>query len=242
MFPTLRDCVAEFVDKPPAEVRVVMIHLQRAKEREPLIEKLIGQVGAIEVVDAADGGLLVAGGHPTECGIDPGVVRTAGEVGCIVSHVREARRALADGISHLVVFEDDCEVSPSFTIGRLMEYFRRVGDFIEKFKMADKRDFILLGTCGCYSWQYLSPGLKATNNFNGSHAYIMGRPIMEKLVEAYDALLLKGQTAPTDGLLPRILQAEGRWSFCPRDDTALFRQNRSIPSYVVDEKPVLRLD
>jgi hypothetical protein len=113
---------------------------------------------------------------------------------------------------------------------------------MKQFKMEDKSDFLLLGTCGCYTWQHISPGLKGTNNFNGSHAYIMGRPIMKKLVEVYDALLLKGHTAPTDGLLPRILQAEGRWSFCPQSDTALFRQNRSIPSYVVDEKPVLRLD
>lgn len=220
----------------------MMIHLRRATEREPLIQKLIGAVGDIEVVDAADGVAAVAEGHPTECGIDPGVRRTAGEVGCILSHVREARRALAEGISHLVVFEDDCEASPTFTIGGLMEYFRRVKVLIKKFNMEDKSDFILLGTCGCYTWEHLSPGLKGTNNFNGSHAYVMGRPIMKKLVEVYDELLLKGKTAPTDGLLPRILQAGGRWSFCPQSDTAFFRQNRSIPSYVVDEKPVLRLD
>jgi len=242
MFPTLRDCVAEFVDKLPTEVRIVMIHLRKAVEREPLIQKLIGAVGDIEVVDAADGVALVAEGHPTECGIDPGVRRTAGEVGCIVSHVREARRALAEGISHLVVFEDDCEVSPTFTIEGFAGYLRRVKEIMQKFKMDDKSDFLLFGTCGCYTWQHLSPGLKGTNNFNGSHAYVMGRPIMKKLVEVYDGLLLKGLTAPTDGLLPYILQVEKRWSFCPQNDTAFFRQNRSIPSYVVDEKPVLRLD
>jgi hypothetical protein len=219
-----------------------MIHLQRATEREPLIESLISQIGEIEVVDAADGVALVAEGHPTECGIDPGVRRTAGEVGCIVSHVREARRALADGISHLVVFEDDCEVSPTFTIGGFAEYLRRVKAIMKQFAMGDKQDFLLLGTCGCYTWQHISPGVKGTNNFNGSHAYIMGPPIMKKLVEAYDALLLEGRTAPTDGLFLKILQAEGRWSFCPQKDTALFMQNRSVPSYVVDEKPVLRLD
>ena len=242
MFPTLRDCVAEFVDKPPTEVRVVMIHLERAIEREPLVQRLITELGEIDVVGAADGVALVAEGHPTECGIDPGVRRTAGEVGCIVSHVREARRALADGISHVVVFEDDCEVSPKFSLGGLAEYLRRVKAIMKQFSMADKEDFLLLGTCGCYTWQHISPGVKATNNFNGSHAYIMGRPIMKKLVEAYDAHLLEGRTAPTDGLLVKILQGEGRWSFCPQKDTALFQQNRSIPSYVVDEKPVLRLD
>jgi hypothetical protein len=66
--------------------------------------------------------------------------------------------------------------------------------------------------------------------------------MMKKLVDAYDELLSKGLTAPTDGLIPRLLQAEGRWSFCPRSDTSLFRQDRSIPSYVVEEKPALRLD
>lgn len=88
--------VAEFVDKPPGSVRGIVIHLRRATERRPLVDSLISSVGALEVWDAADGAALVAGGHPTECGIDPGVVRTAGEVGCVVSHMLAYQKALQD--------------------------------------------------------------------------------------------------------------------------------------------------
>jgi GR25 family glycosyltransferase involved in LPS biosynthesis len=203
------------------------------------MEAAIGM--ALERVAAADGAAFVAAGHPTECGIDPGVKRTVGEVGCVVSHMRLARKALEDGISHLVVFEDDCVPSDTFTIGGFAEYLRRVKEFSARFNI-DHTDFVLLGTCGCYTWQYLAPGLKATNNFNGSHAYIMGRRMMKKLVDAYDTLIERDQTAPTDGLLPRLLQADKTWAFCPHGDTSLFKQDRSVVSYVVDEKPTLRLD
>jgi hypothetical protein len=215
-----------------------VIHLQRATERKKLVESLIYAVGSLEVVEAADGAALVRAGHPTRCGMDPGVIRTAGEVGCMVSHVTAARKALADGISHLVVFEDDCVLSASLL--KIREYLTKAKWFAEEFSLERMDEFVLLSTCGCYRWRTLAPGLKATDNFNGSHAYIMGRPMMEKLVGTYDHFLAKGLTVPIDGILPLLLQAERRHAFCPKDDTALFAQNRVIPSYIVSEGTELR--
>jgi len=230
--------VAEFVGKPPGLVRGVMIHLKRATEREALVKSLVCVVGSLEVVEAADGAALVAEGHPTRCGMDPGVIRTAGEVGCMVSHVQIARKALADGISHLVVFEDDC-VSTS-SLAKVREYLNKIKWFAEEFGLERMDELVLLSTCGCYRWRSLAPGIKATDHFNGSHAYIMGRPMMEKLVGTYDHFLAKGLTGPADGILPLLLQVERRHAFCPEEDTALFAQNRVIPSYVVSEGTELR--
>jgi hypothetical protein len=220
-----------------------MIHLQRAREREPLIRALMAALEtSIEIRAAVDGGKLVAEGHPTECGIDPGLHRTAGEIGCAASHLEAYRSALAEGLSHLVVFEDDCVPAPGFTLLALREYLVRAATFAETFGMKDMAEFALLSTCGCYEWRVLTSGLKVTNHFNGSHAYIIGRKMMQKVVDFYEKLDSKARTAPIDGVLPIILRGERRWAFCPENDTGLFKQNREIPSYVVGGEPAIRTD
>jgi hypothetical protein len=150
-------------------------------------------------------------------------------------------KALQDGISQLVVFEDDC-VAADNCLGRVQEYLRRVKACATEFGMKGVDDCILLGTCGCYSWRSLAPGLKATNHFNGSHAYSIGQPMMLAFVRTYLQFLAKGNAVPVDGILSLLLQAEERHALCPAGDTSLFAQNRSIPSYVVSEGTELRKD
>jgi len=242
MSKTLCDLVAEFADKPPGKVRGVVIHLRRAVERVPLVQKLIGALGRLEVWDAADGAQLVAGGYPTECGMDPGVVRTAGEVGCMVSHISAYQRALEDGISHLVVFEDDCAVVPGFSLEGVRDYLQSAKSFATKFGMKGMDELVMLGTCGCYEWKDLTAGLKATNHFNGSHAYIIGREMMTMVIHSHLQLLAQNKTAPIDGLLPLLLQNERKHAFCPEEDTRFFKQNRDIPSYIVSDGVESRKD
>ena len=176
----------------------------------------------IELVEAADGVALVAGGHPTMCAVDNTKQRSEGEVGCLVSHVELARKALAAGLSHAVVFEDDCVVGPRFSLEAVQSYFRRAKKFAEDFSMDGTDDFLLLGSSGCYAWRHLTEGVKATNNFNGSHAYLIGRPMMEKLVVAYEFMKERGFGMPADWLLPVILRGQKRWAMCPSDDNGLY--------------------
>jgi len=243
MSTTLRDCVAEFVDKPPGNIQVVMIHLRRAIEREPHIRALEAAINTpLEIRDAVEGASLIAAGHPTECGIDPGLHRTAGEIGCAASHLEAYRAALKGEASHLVVFEDDCVPSAGFKIEALQEYLRRAKRFAQEFQLPGMQEFTLLSTCGCYRWKYLTRLVKATNHFNGSHAYIISRSMMQKVLQIYDALSKKKKTAPIDGVIPILLREEMRWAFCPEKDTGLFQQNREIPSYVVSDGEARRLD
>lgn len=243
MFTTLRDCVAEFVDKPPGNIHVVAIHLRRATERKPLLETLEAAIHTpLEIHDAVEGVTLIAAGHPTECGIDPGLHRTAGEIGCAASHLEAYRAALKGGASHLVVFEDDCVPSAGFNIAALQEYLRRAKRFAQEFQLPGMQDFTLLSTCGCYTWKHLTRLVKATNHFNGSHAYIISQSMMQNVLEVYDTLSKKKQTAPIDGVIPILLRRNRQWAFCPENETCLFRQNREIPSYVVSDGEVRRLD
>lgn len=227
----LQEILAEFVGNPPGSVGIGVIHLRRAAEREPLILKLEAAVGQpLERFEAVDG----AADHPRTCATEPGKLRTEGEIGCLLSHVAVARRGLAEGWSHALVFEDDCAAAATFSLGALQEYLRRAKSFAAQFGFKGADEFILLGTCGCYTWKFLANGVKATNSFNGSHSYLIGRPMMEKLVGSYEYLLKNGVVVPADGLLGLLLRTQKRWVLCPEDERGLFVQNRDIPSYILD--------
>lgn len=58
---------------------------------------------------------------------------------------------------------------------------------------------------------------------------------MRETIAFYLDLLKKGMTAPIDGVLPILLRRDKLWAMCPEEDTAFFRQNRDIPSYIVSD-------
>ena len=238
---SLRDILAEFVGKPPANIGVAVIHLAQAKERESLVQALEAACGCpIEIFPAVNGAERIAAGHPTLCATEPAKIRTAGEIGCLLSHVELARKALKEGKSHMMVFEDDCTVPPNFSLPLVEDYLHSVKGIRDAFSFEGADDFLLFGTCGCYSWRHLTERTKATNKFNGSHCYLIGRPLMEKLVGSYEYLLKKDVIVPADGLLSLLLKAQNRWALCPDDDRALFVQNRDIPSYILGDGKTLR--
>ena len=242
MSKTLCDLVAEFADKPPGKIRGIVIHLRRATERRALVETLVCAVGSLDVWDAVDGVGAVGAAHPTECGIDPGVVRTAGEVGCVASHMLAYEKALRDGISHLVVFEDDCCAVSGFSLEGVEKYLEEVKGISREFGMERMTELVLLGTCGCYRWKDIRVGVKATDHFNGSHAYIIAAAMMRRMLDSYVEFLARKKTVPIDGLMPFLLQSERRHAFCPEDDMAFFRQNRAIPSYIASDGSQKRKD
>ena len=230
---SLLEAVAEFVGKPPGSIAAYMIHLPRAVEREGYIKALEAVVGPLERFDAYDGTDSIAAGHSTTCATEPGKIRTAGEIGCLVSHIEVVKRALLSGKSHVVVFEDDCVATGDFRT-----YLQMAKRFMDDFGLP--QDLILLGACGCYTWRFLTKEIKATDNFNGTHAYIMARPMMEKLVGSYEYLRQRDAVIPIDGLLGLLLRSERRWALCPMDEKGLFVQNRDIPSYILNNGKSLR--
>lgn len=238
---SLRDILAEFVGKPPGNIGVAVIHLAAATEREPLIGALEAACGCpVEIFPAVNGAERIAAGHPTLCATEPAKIRTAGEIGCLLSHVELARRALAEGKTHMMVFEDDCVTAPKFSLAAVEEYLRSVKGLTETFSFEGADEFLLFGSCGCYTWRHLTERTKATNKFNGSHCYFIGRPTMEKLIGSYEYLLKKDVIVPVDGLISLLLKAQNRWALCPDDDRALFVQNRDIPSYILGDGKTLR--
>ena len=238
---SLLEILAEFVEKPPANIGISVVHLASATEREPIIAEMIRAFNCqIDIFPAVNGAEEIAAGHPTLCATESGKIRTAGEIGCLLSHVNLARKALMEGRSHLIVFEDDCDLAPNFSLEAVENYLRSVKEITKSFSLKGSDEFLLLGTCGCYTWRHLNRLVKATNNFNGSHCYLIDRPMMEKLIGSYEYLLRKNMTIPVDGLISLLLRSQDRWALCPENDGGLFVQNRDIPSYILGDGKSLR--
>jgi hypothetical protein len=246
--------LSKVFEVPIEKTAAIMIHLANAKEREPKIAALQRATQTqFEIFHGIDGAAAVADGHPVACALEaanpkkkgsaaatapaatPAVLRTPGEIGCLLSHVQVAREALRRGLEAIVVFEDDCEPGPSCRPIDLYGWLNSVLTFFANFSWPGTRDLILLGTGGTYDLVPLTQFFKGTRRFNCTHAYVMRRPMMQRLVDTYEHLKSRGQVAPIDGLLGLILQASKTWAVAPSQDDVFFRQDRSLPSYVFGE-------
>lgn len=262
----MQEILAEFYGWPPGSYRVEVIHMSSATERETLVAELLAALGpgaavreaSIAPPDAPRTCALFIG--EAEDGEQPSVTprtpgervtadaaaahtnrpRTIGEVGCLLSHVTACREALAAGVEVLALFEDDCRaVAP---LSALRDWLHKIKASAAAFGLPPQPEILLLGTMGAYFALPWTPEAKLVERFNGSHALVLTRPCMEKVVAAYEMLLARGLTAPVDGLYSALLRAERRWAISPAQDTSFFAQDRSIPSYVVapDGAPALR--
>jgi GR25 family glycosyltransferase involved in LPS biosynthesis len=228
---TLQDILAEFVERSPETIGMNVIHMSSATTREPIISRLQEAVGPLEQFEA----IRDVKDHPTKCATEPGKIRTAGEIGCLLSHISAMRQALAEQKTHLCIFEDDCALGSKFSLGSVEIYLRDVKEIAKKYSLEGTNDFLLFGSCGCYNARPITNLAKATNQFNGTHCYLIGRAMMEKVIGSYEHLLKNKVVFPIDGLLGLVLRAQHRWTLCPEDEKGFFVQNREIPSYVLHD-------
>lgn len=236
--PGLQQSLAEFYGIPPGSVSIQALHLPRATERAPLLQRLEMLLRSpIEIREAADGAALVADGHPTLCAKEKDYTRTAGEVGCLVSHVRAAEAALAAGHQVLVLFEDDCIPTDTFSLPLLRVWLQSIRHFQDKFGLSGPESFLLLSTGGCYKKLPLGVGFSVTNYFNCTHAVVLGQSMMRMLVGTYRHLLKRGRMLPIDCLYSLLLRIEKQWAVCPATDDLFFTQDTTKPSYVQKPAP-----
>jgi GR25 family glycosyltransferase involved in LPS biosynthesis len=229
------DAIAEFVGQPASSLGCEIIHLKRATEREENIRVLKGALGAgLEISPAAEGKDMVRDGHPVGCVFDPKVPRTPGEVGCLVSHVEVANVAKMMNKTHVVIFEDDCVPSATYSTEALKAYLADVSRLATEFGVRGTRDFLLLSSSGTYDGKQLTPRVKACTRFNGSHALLMSIDFVKKFVGSYEYTTKKGLCIPVDALYAFVAKALKQPILCPAHDTELFKQNRTTGSYTLD--------
>ena len=102
--------------------RAVAIHLEKAEERLPLVERMRGLFSSLEVYAAKDGSAWsadskIAKAHPwTKEPV------TRGCIGCTHSHIDIIYSTLQEGTPSLILFEDDCEFTSGITREQLTKY------------------------------------------------------------------------------------------------------------------------
>ena len=125
------------------------------------------------------------GDHPIKCATEPGGVRTPEEIGLLLSHLSVMRKVLTGGESHL--FLASAEGVPSVS-----DYLKTVRRVVGDFGIGGADDFLLFSAAGYCSWRPITEGVIATNEFNGPSSYLIGRPMMEKMIGAYEHLKKQG--------------------------------------------------
>lgn len=181
--------------------------MQPQSLKEILIEFMCKPPGLIAVETLPVVGEV--GEHPTKCATEPDGHRTIEEIGLLLSHILLMRRVLSTDATHMFL------VGAEGVYGHLKEYLAQVGRVAREFQIAGVDDFLLFSVSGYCVWRPITRGVIATNEFNGAVSYLIGRPMMEKVVGAYEHLKKGGMVYPIDGLLGFVLKAQRRWALGP---------------------------
>lgn len=202
-----------------------MIHLQRAVERLASISTLEQKLNIkLPIFNACEGALLLMNGHPTKCAHTPNYYRSAGEVGCTVSHITICKDALKQNYDHIVIFEDDCVFEKSLDELKVK---------IEEFKSLNMHwDLFCLG--GDAEGRAMNNTFLQVEYFYCTHAVILNKKFMQELVSLYETFYNNGTTWAIDGLYSDVLRfkkADG-YGFIPNTNNDFFRQDSNLTSYI----------
>uniref|UniRef100_A0A6C0KE39 Glycosyl transferase family 25 domain-containing protein n=1 Tax=viral metagenome TaxID=1070528 RepID=A0A6C0KE39_9ZZZZ len=202
-----------------------MIHLKRAVERLPYIHRLEQKLNMkIPIFDACEGSSLIANGHPTKCAHTLNYYRSAGEVGCTVSHINICKEALKQNYDHIVIFEDDCELNKSLEELKVK---------LDKFKSLNiSWDLFCIG--GDIIGTRMNDTFMRVDHFYCTHAVILNRKFMQELISLYETFYRNGTTWAVDGLYSDVLRSKktNGYGFIPNKTNDFFRQATGLKSYI----------
>lgn len=226
-----QEIIREFLDIPKESIGYYMIHLERAKERLPVIEKLEDDLGMkLTNFEAVDGIELLKTGFPTGCAHTPGSTRGPGDIGCTVSHYRICCLGLEKDYEYLVIFEDDCVLNKSL---QELEYFLTLSKMYLK-SVNKSFDLFLLGHGGCVEYDIQTNFLLRSYKFNESHALIINQKIMRSYKEMFEETLKKNLVHSCDGLYSEVIKKNNLEAYGVIQGGTFFEQNQKMYSYILE--------
>jgi len=213
MAQTLQECLAEFVGKPPGYIGFYILEPSSYKAD---LEKNLNMI--LRSFQHVDGAKRVAEGHPVKSATQGEKVRTAEEIGHLLSYVELMKRVLKTTMTHLCVFESRCATKKNYSLEGICAYIRGVKEMARQFAFAGTDDFLLFGAERLQVERPITPVLKATTSFQQPVSFLISRAMMEKVVGSYEYLLRNNVVVPIDELLGLVLRAQQRWALCPEND------------------------
>lgn len=202
-----------------------IIHLQRATERIPIIENLENKLHMkLNIFEAVNGYKLVEEGHPTTCLFrGPPSTRSAGDIGCVVSHINICRDALLKKYEYVVIFEDDCEFISDLSP---LNYY--INEFIN---LNLPWDLFLLGLRSNVS-HHINNNFSKVIRFDLTHACVLKESFMKELIKTYEDYYKNNTTFAIDGIYSNVLETTtlNAYGF----NNPLFIQKQGMYSYIIE--------
>ena len=216
MAQTLRDSLAEFVDKPPGSI--VIYSLEHMREKLLALEFNLGcSVKTATVVEIPDG-------HPTIS--VTGENLQSPEVGKLLTHIEQLKLVMKSDMTHVCIFEESCLLREGVTVEKIQAFLKDVKNVAARHSIVGFNEFILLGAEVYTVERPISPIVRATNKFNKPLCYFMNRPMIAKVIGTYDYFLQKNMVVTFDHLLGLVLRSQDRWALCPQE--SFMEQDKSV--------------
>jgi GR25 family glycosyltransferase involved in LPS biosynthesis len=226
-----QEIISDFLDVSNESIGYYMIHLERAKERLPVIKKLETDLKIkLTNFEAIDGVELLKTGFPTSCAATAGSTRGPGDIGCTVSHYKLCCSALEKNYEYVVVFEDDCILNKTL---EELEYFLTLSKMYLK-STNETFDMFLLGHGGCTNYDIKNHFLLRALSFNGTHAIILNKKMMNAYKNEFERLLNENLVHCCDGLYSLAIQKNDLHTYGVIHGDTFFEQNQKMYSYILE--------
>lgn len=224
-----KEIITQFLDN--ESVGYYMIHLERAKERLPVIKKLEDDLKMkLTNFEAVDGVELLKTGFPTSCASTPGSTRGPGDIGATVSHYKLCCLGLENNYEYIVIFEDDCVLNKSLNE---LEYFLTLSKMYLK-SVNKQFDIFLMGHGGCLEYDIKTNFLLQSYNFNGAHALVLNQKMMKAYKKEFESLLEKKLVHSSDGLYSVVIKENSLEAYGVIHGETFFEQNQKLFSYILE--------
>ena len=205
--------------------RCVVIHLDTATERLPIIEHLRKKlIHTLEIFSAKDGtewekSDKIAKMHPFE---KKPVSR--GVIGCTHSHIDIIHKSLKDKEAHTLIFEDDCDVT-----GTQDDIY---GFIFRADNLPVKWDILLLGANEYVESTQFDSSYTRVNRFWGTHSLILTEKAMRAVLKVFADAQKKGEFLPADWMYNEAIKQHSLVCYAPTRITSICRQKPGLVSAI----------
>jgi len=205
--------------------RAVVIHLESAVERKPVVAGIQKLFPALEIVPAKDGLQWMRDSRLYKAHPRTKQHVTVGCIGCTHSHIDIIFNALKRGDESIILFEDDCEFG-DVTKAELTKYIHMANTLGEPW------DILLLGATDYVESEPLTADYKKVRRFWGAHALILRERGMRAALKAFHNAQKRGDFLPGDWLYNEGIWIDGLTCFGPTDPFRFCKQKEGLVSYL----------
>lgn len=205
--------------------RCVVIHLDTATERLPIIENIRKKmIHTLEVFSAKDGtewekSEKIAKTHPFEKKPVP-----RGVIGCTHSHIDIIHTSLKNKEVHTIIFEDDCDI----TVAQddIYGFIHRASNLPVAW------DILLFGANEYVESTKFDSSYIRVNRFWGTHALVLSEKAMRAALKVFADAQKKGEFLPADWMYNEAIKQHGLVCYAPTSIKSICRQKPGLVSAI----------